>query len=65
MNFLFQLIVFSFVAFTILLVIGVPVVFAGSTNLSSSSSTTWKGQLRWPIGVWFLLVFAIGILNNK
>lgn len=64
MNFLFQLTVFSFVAFTILLVIGVPVVFAGSANFGKNTLFTGISQLRWPIGVWFLLVFAVGILNS-
>nr|AYC64697.1 photosystem II protein Z [Halimeda minima] len=55
MNLLFQLTVFSFVAFTILLVIGVPVVFSSGSD---------SGLLSKGIGFWFLLVFAIGILNS-
>nr|AYC64047.1 photosystem II protein Z [Halimeda micronesica] len=55
MNLLFQLTVFSFVAFSFLLVIGVPVVFAGNYG----KSTLYTG-----IGFWFFLVFAIGILNS-
>ena len=58
MNLLFQLTVFSFVAFTILLVIGVPVVF------SSGKAGSDSGLLSKGIGFWFLLVFAIGILNS-
>nr|AOP19115.1 photosystem II protein [Halimeda discoidea] len=57
MNLLFQLTVFSFIAFTILLVIGVPVVFAG--NYGNSKNTLSTG-----IGIWFLLVFAVGIFNS-
>lgn len=56
MNLLFQLTVFAFVGVTFLLIIGVPLSFAQVNSLRSSVN---KG-----IGVWFLLVFAVGILNS-
>lgn len=61
MNLLFQFAVFSFIAFSFLLVIGVPVVwpsFAGQTS-TQNKTTLFTG-----IGLWFLLVFAVGILNS-
>nr|AYC64507.1 photosystem II protein Z [Pseudochlorodesmis sp. HV01306c] len=63
MNLLFQLAVFSFILFSFLLVIGVPVVFA----YGDSSTLGWtknKTTLFTGVGVWFLLVFAVGILNS-
>ena len=63
MNLLFQLAVFSFIIFSFLLVIGVPVVFA----YGDSSALSWtknKTTLFTGIGLWFLLVFVVGILNS-
>nr|AYC63926.1 photosystem II protein Z [Flabellia petiolata] len=61
MNLLFQLAVFSLIAFSFLLVIGVPVVFAGSSTLGWTENKT---TLFSAIGLWFLLVFLVGILNS-
>lgn len=63
MNLLFQLAVFSFIIFSFLLVIGVPVVFADSSTLSWNDSQN-KTTLFTAIAIWFLLVFAVGILNS-
>lgn len=61
MNLFFQLAVFSFIAFSFLLLIGVPVVFADSSSLGWNENKT---TLFTGIGLWFLLVFAVGILNS-
>ena len=60
MNLLFQLAVFSFIAFSFLLVISVPVVSSSVGWTSTQNKTT----LYTGIGLWFLLVFAVGILNS-
>nr|YP_009519432.1 photosystem II protein Z [Rhipiliopsis peltata]AYC65520.1 photosystem II protein Z [Rhipiliopsis peltata] len=57
MNLLFQVTVFSFVAFSSLLMIGVPI--AGITNVSWNKTTLLTG-----IGVWFLLVFIVGAMSS-
>ena len=67
MNLLFQFAVFSFIAFSFLLVIGVPVVFA--TSQSDAASLGWddtqnKTTLFTGIGLWFLLALTVGILNS-
>lgn len=67
MNLLFQFAVFSFIAFSFLLVIGVPVVLA--TAQSDAASLEWndtqnKTTLFTGIGLWFLLVLTVGILNS-
>lgn len=65
MNLLFQFAVFAFVAFSFLLVIGVPVVFADSSTLGwNGSETPNKTTLLTALGLWFLLVFLVGILNS-
>nr|YP_009519584.1 photosystem II protein Z [Udotea argentea]AYC65607.1 photosystem II protein Z [Udotea argentea] len=61
MNLLFQFIVFSFISFSLLLTIGVPVVFVGSPDLSWNEN---KMKLYTVIGLWFILIFLIGILNS-
>lgn len=62
MNLLFQFAVFSFIAFSFLLVIGVPVVSFAPEG--EATSTQNKTTLFTGIGLWFLLVFAVGILNS-
>ena len=65
MTTLFQFAVFAFIVFSLLLMVGVPVVFASSYpegegwNESKNKTTLFSG-----IGVWFFLVFLIGILNS-
>nr|YP_009519702.1 photosystem II protein Z [Udotea flabellum]AYC65700.1 photosystem II protein Z [Udotea flabellum] len=63
MNLLFQFAVFSFLAFSFLLAIGVPVVFAGDP-MSTLGWNENKTTLFTAIGLWFLLVFLVGILNS-
>lgn len=59
MTFIFQLILFSFVVLSFLLVVSVPVVFA-----SPNGWTEYKGTLFSGLGLWVLLIFAVGILNS-
>nr|YP_009130526.1 photosystem II protein Z [Tydemania expeditionis]CEO91056.1 photosystem II protein Z [Tydemania expeditionis] len=61
MNLLFQFAVFSFIAFSFLLVIGVPVAFAGSSSFSWNEN---KNTFFTGIALWFIFVFFVGILNS-
>lgn len=56
---IFQLALFALIVVSFLLVIGVPVVFATPEGWSDNKGTLFSG-----IGIWFLLVFAVGILNS-
>ena len=55
----FQLALFGLIALSFLLVIGVPVVLATPDGWVENKGTVFSG-----IGLWFLLVFAVGILNS-
>ena len=55
----FQLSLFAVVATSFLLVIGVPVTFASSNGWTDNKGTIFSG-----VGLWFLLVFTVGILNS-
>jgi photosystem II PsbZ protein len=55
----FQLSLFALVATSFLLVIGVPVTFASSNGWTDNKGTIFSG-----VGLWFLLVFTVGILNS-
>ena len=61
MDLLFQLALFSFIGFSFLLVIGVPVVFANGDSLSwkDSKTTIFNG-----LGLWLFLVLVVGLLNS-
>ncbi len=59
MTLIFQLTLFAFIALSFLLVVGLPVVFA-----SPEGWTENKGTLFSTLGLWFLLVFVVGILNS-
>jgi photosystem II PsbZ protein len=59
MTFVFQLILFTFIILSFLLVVSVPVVFA-----SPDGWTEYKGTLFSGLGLWVLLIFAVGILNS-
>nr|AYC65786.1 photosystem II protein Z [Udotea sp. TZ0819] len=61
MNLLFQIVIFSLIVFSFVLAIGIPVVFASPSTLSwkENKKTIFTG-----IGLWFLLVFLVGILNS-
>jgi photosystem II PsbZ protein len=56
---IFQLALFALIAVSFLLVIGVPVVFATPEGWSDNKGVVFSG-----VGIWFLLVFAVGILNS-
>lgn len=55
----FQLSLFALVATSFLLVIGVPVTFASSNGWTENKGTIFSG-----VGLWFLLVVTVGILNS-
>lgn len=59
MTFIFQLTLFAFIAVSFLLVIGVPVVFASPNGWTENKRVIFSG-----VGIWVLLVFAVGILNS-
>jgi photosystem II PsbZ protein len=56
---IFQLTVFALIVLSFLLVIGVPVAFASPTGWSENKSLVLSGT-----GLWFILVFLVGILNS-
>jgi photosystem II PsbZ protein len=56
---IFQLALFALIVVSFLLVVGVPVAFATPEGWSDNKGTVFSG-----VGVWFLLVFAVGILNS-
>ncbi len=56
---IFQLAVFALIVVSFLLVIGVPVALATPEGWVENKSTVFSG-----IGLWFLLVFTVGILNS-
>nr|YP_009104874.1 Z protein of photosystem II [Myrmecia israelensis]AIT93429.1 Z protein of photosystem II [Myrmecia israelensis] len=59
MTLIFQLTLFALIALSFLLVIGVPVVFASPEGWTENKGTVFSG-----LGLWILLVFAVGILNS-
>ena len=59
MTLIFQLTLFAFIALSFLLVIGVPVVFAAPDGWTQNKASVFSG-----VGLWFFLVFAVGILNS-
>ncbi len=59
MTLLFQLTLFSFIALSFLLVVGVPVAFASPQGWTENKGTVFSG-----LGLWVLLVFLVGVLNS-
>jgi photosystem II PsbZ protein len=59
MLFLFQLSLFSFVALSLALLVGVPVVFASPDGWATSKNIVFSGA-----SLWIFLVFLVGILNS-
>lgn len=55
----FQLALFALIVVSFLLVIGVPVALATPDGWVENKRIVFSG-----IGLWFLLVFAVGILNS-
>lgn len=56
---IFQLTVFALIVLSFLLVIGVPVAFASPTGWSENKGLVLSGA-----GLWFILVFLVGVLNS-
>lgn len=56
---LFQLAVFSLIAVSFALVIGVPVVFATPNGWTSTKNVVFSGA-----GLWLFLIFFVGVLNS-
>jgi photosystem II PsbZ protein len=59
MTLLFQFTLLALIGLSFLLVIGVPVVFASPNGWTENKGTVFSG-----LGLWILLVFAVGILNS-
>jgi len=59
MLFIFQVVVFALIVLSFLLVVGVPVTFASPEGWSQSKGLVLSGA-----GLWFLLVFFVGVLNS-
>ena len=59
MTLIFQLTLFAFITVSFLLIIGVPVVFALPNGWTENKRVIFSG-----VGIWILLVFAVGILNS-
>ena len=59
MTLIFQLTLFTLIALSFLLVVGVPVVFASPEGWTENKRTVFSG-----LGLWVLLVFAVGVLNS-
>ena len=55
----FQLALFSLIALSFLMLVGVPVIFA-----SPEGWTTSKGLVFSGVSLWILLVFLVGVLNS-
>lgn len=59
MTSIFQLTVFALVAFSFVLIVGVPVVFALPNGWTENKRVVLSG-----LGLWVLLVFLVGIFNS-
>ncbi len=58
MTIIFQIALLGLVLLSFVLVIGVPVAYATPQNWVESKKLLWLGS-----GVWFALVFLVGLLN--
>lgn len=58
MTILFQLALFTLVALSFLLVVGVPVAYALPQTWDRSKPLLWIGS-----GAWFIMVIAVAVLN--
>ena len=56
---IFQLVLFSLIILSFLLVVGVPVVLALPDGWGENKRFVFSG-----LGIWVLLVFAVGVLNS-
>ena len=60
MTLVFQLTLFGLIALSFLLVVGVPVVFASPNGWTENKSVVFSG-----VGLWVILVFAVGICATR
>jgi photosystem II PsbZ protein len=58
MTIIFQAALVALVALSFVMVVGVPVAYATPQNWNESKKLLWIGS-----GVWFALVFLVGLLN--
>lgn len=58
LSILFQVVLLALVLLSFLMVVGVPVAYASPQNWNQSKALIYVGS-----GLWFLLVFAVGVLN--
>ncbi len=59
MTLIFQLTLFALIGVSFLLVVGVPVAFASPDGWTQNKGSIFSG-----LGLWFFLVFAVGVLNS-
>jgi photosystem II PsbZ protein len=59
MTLIFQLTLFALIGLSFLLIVGVPVVFASPEGWTENKRTVFSG-----LGLWVLLVFAVGLFNS-
>ena len=59
MTLIFQFTLFALISLSFLLVVGVPVVFASPEGWTENKRVVFSG-----LGLWILLVFAVGVLNS-
>jgi len=59
MTLIFQFTLLALIALSFLLVVGVPVVFASPEGWTENKRIVFSG-----LGLWLLLVFAVGVLNS-
>jgi photosystem II PsbZ protein len=59
MTLVFQLTLFALIGVSFLLIVGVPVAFASPDGWTQNKSSVFSG-----LGLWFFLVFAVGVLNS-
>ena len=58
MTIIFQAALVALVGLSFVMVVGVPVAYATPQNWNESKKLLWIGS-----GVWFALVFLVGVLN--
>ena len=58
LSILFQVVLLALVLLSFVMVVGVPVAYASPQNWNQSKALIYVGS-----GLWFLLVFAVGVLN--
>lgn len=59
MTFILQLTLLALILVSFALVVGVPVLFASPNGWTENKGVVFSG-----LSVWFLLVFAVGIINS-